>query len=80
MSQSEILIQWDPDHAPDGSKLERRAIQIGLRGSALKELSEEALLEVIDMSSFVDDQRPNAVGDFSKLSTPREHVYIPQQI
>ncbi len=30
--RSEVRLQWDPDHAPDGAKAERRALQLGLRG------------------------------------------------
>ena len=28
----EVRLQWDPDHAPDGDKVDRRAIQMGLKG------------------------------------------------
>ncbi|WP_426048247.1 DUF4291 domain-containing protein [Chryseobacterium sp. NFX27] len=31
VKQSSVRLQWDPDHDPFGNKLERRAIQIGLR-------------------------------------------------
>jgi len=72
---SEVRLQWDPDHAPDGSKLERRAIQLGLRGDALRALAERDLLEVIDMSAFVDAQRGAALGDVANLQTPVEHVF-----
>jgi len=79
MKTSQVLIQWDPDHGPDGSKLERRAIQIGLRGEALRRLSEEALIEIIDVTEFVNEQRQNTVGgDLSKLSIPKETIYHAQ--
>ena len=79
MKNSPILVQWDPDHLPDGAKSTRRAIQIGLRGEALLELNEEALIEVIDLTEFVTEQRPRASGgDYCKLITPKESVYSPQ--
>ncbi len=28
----QVRLQWDPDHAPDGTKQQRRAIQLGLKG------------------------------------------------
>jgi len=31
VKNSNIRLQWDPDHDPYGAKLERRAIQIGIR-------------------------------------------------
>jgi uncharacterized protein DUF4291 len=32
VSGSNVRLQWDPDHLPNGEKCERRAIQLGLRG------------------------------------------------
>src|SRR5882724_8185185 len=31
VGRSDVRLQWDPDHHPKGAKLERRAIQLGLR-------------------------------------------------
>lgn len=72
---SEVRLQWDPDHAPSGNKLERRAVQLGLRGSMLKALASDALLEVIDMTGFVGVQRQWAQDDSARLLTPIERVY-----
>jgi len=74
VAASDVRLQWDPDHAPDGSKVDRRAIQLGLRGDALRALAERELLEVIDMSAFVEAQRAFALGDLPSLKTPVEHV------
>ena len=38
VKKSEVRVQFDPDHLPGGEKLERRAIQLGLRGSVLKDV------------------------------------------
>ncbi|KAJ3063539.1 hypothetical protein HK102_008441 [Quaeritorhiza haematococci] len=36
LSNASVLLQWDPDHNPDGSKVPaRRAVQLGLRGEVL---------------------------------------------
>lgn len=75
VSRSEVRLQWDPDHAPDGTRLPRRAVQLGLRGDTLARFASEELLEVIDMSAFVQAQRPHATGGFEQLSTPVERVY-----
>src|SRR2546423_11697806 len=50
VATSDVRRQWDPDHHPSGAKLERRAIQLGLRGNALEALGIRELLEVIDLS------------------------------
>jgi len=34
--RSSVRVQWDPDHDPSGGKAERRAVQLGLRGNALR--------------------------------------------
>ncbi|MGM9489760.1 DUF4291 domain-containing protein [Ideonella sp. YS5] len=74
---SEVRQQWDPDHAPDGSKVARRAIQLGLRGEALRALAGPELLEVIDMTPFVEAQRAHSAGDWAGLQSPVELVYEP---
>jgi hypothetical protein len=35
VEHSHVRLQWNPDHDPAGAKLERRAIQLGLRGEIL---------------------------------------------
>ncbi|MEH2326271.1 MAG: DUF4291 domain-containing protein [Nostoc sp.] len=35
LKRSQVRLQWDLDHHPSGTKLERRAIQLGLRGEVL---------------------------------------------
>jgi hypothetical protein len=36
VQESDVRLQWDPDHDPRGEKLPRRAIQLGLRGDVLR--------------------------------------------
>jgi hypothetical protein len=78
VNQSSVRLQWDPDHHPNGSKQERRAIQLGLRGSVLDAFSKRELLEVIDLSEFVAKQNAVLLTDGpAALMTPRERVYRP---
>lgn len=53
---SSIRLQWDPDHDPYGGKLERRAIQIGLRDDFIESFAKEDILLIEDISSFVQEQ------------------------
>jgi hypothetical protein len=78
LAVSAVRLQWDPDHHPSGAKLERRALQLGLRGGALQAFGGPELLEVIDMSEFVAKQRAvlSAEG-VNALVTPTERVYTP---
>jgi hypothetical protein len=61
--------------------LKRRALQLGLRGTALEALAQQELIEVLDLSAFVEAQRPYAVGGSSnRLLSPAERVYVPRSV
>jgi hypothetical protein len=75
--RSDVRLQWDPDHDPSGAPVARRAIQLGLRGRALEEYAEAAVIEIADMSALVSAQRAHARAPFTDLSTPAEHVFVP---
>jgi hypothetical protein len=80
VEQSEVRLQWDPDHSPSGEKQERRAIQLGLRGEMLEAYGKREIVEIIDMSAFVAEQRENAVcGRLEELVTPMERAYRPAE-
>ena len=76
VNKSDVRLQWDPDHSPAGGPLERRAIQLGLRGAMLHYYAIEAVLEIIDLTEFVLSQRPNVTGDRGLLTIPREEVFV----
>jgi hypothetical protein len=72
---SEVRLQWDPDHDPSGAPVERRAIQLGLRGEVLAKYAKEWLIGIEDVSQFVQEQSKFARSPFDLLITPREEVY-----
>ncbi len=72
VASSDVRLQWDPDHDPSGNALERRAIQLGLRGKALRKFNDEWIVSIEDISSFV---AANRGVERAKLVTPRERVY-----
>lgn len=76
VARSDVRLQWDPDHGPSGGKLERRAIQLGMRGETLARYAREWIVSIEDVSPFVEEQRQTlASGDRPDLVTPREDVY-----
>jgi hypothetical protein len=78
VGRSSARLQWDPDHHPSGAKLERRAIQLGLRGKTLEAFGTTELLEVLDLSEFVAGQRGVLSSrGVASLATPRERAYVP---
>lgn len=79
VGSSSVRLQWDPDHSPLGGPLERRALQLGLRREALASLGKQELVEVIDVSEFVREQRAAlSSSGVAALVTPRERVYRPR--
>jgi hypothetical protein len=76
VARSDVRLQWDPDHGPSGEKLERRAIQLGMRGETLARYAREWIVSIEDVSAFVEEQRQKlASGGRADLVTPREDVY-----
>lgn len=76
--ESEVRLQWDPDHDPLGEKQARRAIQLGIRGSSIQSYARDWILDIADISEFVSEQRENVKnGCLNLLCTPKELVYLP---
>jgi Domain of unknown function (DUF4291) len=79
LKHSVVRLQWDPDHSPSGTDLARRALQLGLRGRLLKDYAKREILEILDISPFVQEQRMNRSADRRQdLLIPRERVYLPE--
>lgn len=75
---SSVRLQWDPDRNPSGAPLQRRAPQLGLRGHAREEYGERQILEILDISSFVAEQREHTTKlRLPELLTPVENPYLP---
>ncbi|HET6383410.1 MAG TPA: DUF4291 domain-containing protein [Armatimonadota bacterium] len=76
LSESQVRMQWDPDHDPSGLPLARRAIQLGLRSEFLKRYAGEWIVAIEDITPFVWEQAEIVrAGSLSRLSTPRESEY-----
>jgi uncharacterized protein DUF4291 len=76
VAESDVRLQWDPDHGPDGRALERRAVQLGMRGEILARYAREWIVDIEDISDFVRIQREVLAKEgVAALTTPREEVY-----
>ncbi len=73
LKKSDVRIQWDPDHDKDGVKQARKAIQIGLRGEVLKQYNNEYIVEIKDITEFVEAQR------IHKMIYNSPHFLIPRE-
>ena len=75
LSASSVRLQWDPDHGPRGGKLERKAIQLGIRGQTLQQFNKQWIMEIGDITEFVKMQKRNVSGTFEDLMVPVERVF-----
>lgn len=76
IKSSNARLQWDPDHNPYGAKLERKAIQVGLRNDLIKSFSKDDLVEVEDISGFVKEQLEHVKSKrLDLLKTPKEKPF-----
>ena len=77
VQNSSIRLQWDPDHDPYGAKLERRAMQIGIRGEEIEKYAKDDILEIEDISTFVNEQYQFVFNNqLDQLLVPEEHPLI----
>lgn len=78
VKKSNIRLQWDPDHDPYGHKLERRAIQIGIRNQEIERYAKDDILEIEDISAFVKEQHQFVLNkELDTLLIPEEKPFIP---
>ncbi len=57
LDNSDVRIQWDPDHNFKGEKLKRRAVQIGIKREALQKFNTQFIKSITDITKFVSQQK-----------------------
>jgi Domain of unknown function (DUF4291) len=71
-----VRLQWDPDHDIFGDKLERRAIQLGLKGNILEKFAKKMINKIENITPFVKEQKSFLdTGRLDKLLLPKERKY-----
>ncbi len=81
VKSSEIRLQWDPDHDPYGAKVDRRAIQIGIRNQEIVSYAKDDILEIEDISAYVNEQYQHVLANrLDDLILPSEAPYMPKDI
>lgn len=73
---SDIRCQWDPERDIFGNALNYRSLQIGIRGEALQKYVDEWIVNLADITEYVNDLRikRDMRQDISDL-LPDEKVY-----
>ena len=76
------VLQWDPDHTPDGQAHPgRRAMQIGIRSEMVQSLfnTRNCIRAIEDITEYVISQRQRLEAG-QELLLPRETVYVPLRL
>ncbi len=77
VKRSSVRLQWDPDHDPYGAKLERRAIQIGLRNEFTRSFAKEDIVLIEDISNYVAEQYQFVQKrELENLNIPAEKPFL----
>lgn len=75
LENKKVRLQWDPDHNYNGDKIERRAIQLGLKDEVLEKFGKEQIEFIMDITEFVKEQKSNIdKNQIDKLLVPKERV------
>lgn len=75
LEMKKVRLQWDPDHNHLGNKLERKAIQLGLKGEILEKFGKEYIECIMDITSFVKNQKVHLNNNkFEKILIPKERI------
>ena len=76
LNSKEVRLQWDPNHDPFGNKIERRAIQLGLKGRVLENFCKHQVKMIEDITEFVKQQKLLLDSNqLDKLLVPVETIY-----
>ncbi|MBI3650794.1 MAG: DUF4291 domain-containing protein [Acidobacteria bacterium] len=75
LAKSEVRHQWDPERAINGEKLERRAIQIGIKGDTVKHYVNQWILRLEDVTALAKQIALASKARRPLPSVPEETVY-----
>lgn len=74
LNKSDVRIQWDPDHGPNGEILKRRAVQIGIKDAALEKFNNVCIQSITDITGFVNEQYTQLQKDAKRLVVINEGI------
>ena len=76
LDETTVYCQWDPDKNINGNAINRAAIQIGLKGSTLRDFLDTSIYHIEDLTLLVrkwNEQRKN--GKLNTKNLPVEKIY-----
>ncbi len=81
LKASDCRVQWDPDRTLGLERMERRAIQVGLRGSLTAAYAKEWILGIEDVSALAHAIKRSVASGADLPEVPEERIYdVPDNI
>lgn len=75
LDASDVRVQWDPDRSLKLGRLERRAIQIGLRGAIVRRYVEDWIIGLEEVTELAQAVRKAVEAKTDLPSVPEERLY-----
>ncbi len=75
LRQSEVRYQWDPDRDLQLLSLERRALQLGIRGTVARDYVNSWILAIEDVTDLAHRIKTAIANQKQLPSVPEENVY-----
>lgn len=75
LNNADVIHQWDPDREITGKKLDRRAIQIGLRGQAVYDYVNEWIIGLEEVTALAHEIEAAVKSNKPLPDIPAERVY-----
>ncbi|MEO1451778.1 MAG: DUF4291 family protein [Bacteroidota bacterium] len=82
LKHSDVIHQWDPERDIEGKRLDRQAIQIGIRGEVIRTYVSDYILGVEDLSPLVQSIREikkKGGHTFPEIPTEKEYP-LPEKL
>ncbi|MER7750615.1 DUF4291 domain-containing protein [Kitasatospora sp. NPDC097643] len=70
LRQSPVRVQWDPERGPRLEPLAWRAIQVGLRGEAVRRYADEWIRRITDVTELAERVRVTRDASLLPVETP----------
>ncbi|MGB1285906.1 MAG: DUF4291 domain-containing protein [Aggregatilineales bacterium] len=74
LKRSRVRVQWDPERHLRGHKLERRAIQIGIRGRTVYRYVDEWIIGLEDVTDLA-----HTIHQHVKMKQPLDDLVLPDE-
>lgn len=75
LKASECRVQWDPDRTLALARMDRRAIQVGLRGALVPRYVNEWTIEIVDVTELAHAVKQAVDSGRDLPEVPEERVY-----